>query len=155
MRLYLVQHGEAVLGETDPSRPLSETGKCDVRRVADFLAAAGVRVSTVLHSGKLRAEQTAELCAAKLAPETAVEVHAGLNPNDPTGPFAQDVSGWDEDVIIVGHLPFMGRLVARLTAGAEAAEIAAFRPGSVACLERAENGGWTLAWMLRPELLPT
>ncbi len=65
------------------------------------------------------------------------------------------ISVHDPKLGVVGHLPFMGRLVARLTAGAEDAEIAAFRPGSVACLERAEDGGWTLAWMLRPELLPT
>lgn len=153
MRLYLVQHGEAVPEAADPSRPLSEAGQREVARVAAFLAAAGIRVSTVRHSGKLRAAQTAALCAAKLAPGAAVEVHAGLNPNDPTGPFAQEVAGWDEDAMVVGHLPFMGKLVARLTAGDEDAGIAAFKPGSVACLERAEDGGWTLAWMLRPELL--
>ena len=71
MRLYLVQHGEAVPEDADPSRPLSETGNRDVARVAAFLATADIRVSRVLHSGKLRAGQTAELCAAKLAPGAA------------------------------------------------------------------------------------
>jgi phosphohistidine phosphatase len=70
MRLYLVQHGEAVAEDVDPARPLSATGQSDVTKVARFLAASGLSVSQVLHSGKLRAEQTAALLAAALAPAT-------------------------------------------------------------------------------------
>ncbi len=59
--------------------------------------------------------------------------------------------------MVVGHLPFMGRLVSHLVAGSEKANVAAFQPGTVACLERAggdeDGGGWALAWMVRPELL--
>ncbi len=56
--------------------------------------------------------------------------------------------------MVVGHLPFMGRLASRLVAGSEEANVAAFQPGTVACLERADDGGgWALAWMVRPELL--
>ncbi len=29
----------------------------------------------------------------------------------------------------------------------------AFQPGTLACLEKDPDGGWALAWMLRPELL--
>ncbi len=60
--------------------------------------------------------------------------------------------------MVVGHLPFMGRLAAYLVAGSEDAVVAAFQPGTVVCLERADGdedggGGWALAWMVRPELL--
>ena len=44
MKLYLVQHGQAVSKEEDPERPLSEQGREDVRRVATRLGEAGVRV---------------------------------------------------------------------------------------------------------------
>ena len=64
MKLCLVQHGDAVPEETDPQRPLSERGCAEVQRVAELLAGAGVQVSTILHSGKTRAEQTARLLAA-------------------------------------------------------------------------------------------
>ncbi len=153
MRLYLFQHGEAVPEEVDPTRPLSEAGKLDVERLAWFLAERDITLSRVIHSGKLRARQTAELIASVLSPDAPVEAHAGLDPNDPTEPFAHEVSGWTQDALVVGHLPFMGRLVARLVTGEEEASVVTFQPGSVVCLERAEAGDWSVAWMLRPELL--
>ncbi|MCZ6522899.1 MAG: histidine phosphatase family protein, partial [Alphaproteobacteria bacterium] len=61
MRLYLVQHGEALAKEVDAERRLSADGRRDVRRLAEFLAKSGLRVRKVLHSGKARARETAEL----------------------------------------------------------------------------------------------
>jgi Histidine phosphatase superfamily (branch 1) len=71
MRLYLMQHGAALAKDVDPARPLSEQGEQDVRRIAAFLARAGVGVGRIWHSGKRRAEQTAELLAAALPPPRA------------------------------------------------------------------------------------
>ena len=154
MRLYLVQHGEAVPEEVDPARPLSPTGRADVAQIAAFLAAAGVRPARVMHSGKLRAEQTALILAAAVAPANAPTARAGLNPNDPTDGVAHEAAAWDHDVMLVGHLPFMARLASRLVAGREDAAVAAFQPGSVVCLERTDQRRWAIAWMVRPELLP-
>lgn len=50
MRVYLVQHGDAVPKEVDPDRPLSDTGRQDIERLAKFLNAAKVRVSRIIHS---------------------------------------------------------------------------------------------------------
>lgn len=61
MKLYLVQHGEALSKEQDTKRSLSEQGRREVERMANFLATAGVRVARICHSGKLRAQQTAEI----------------------------------------------------------------------------------------------
>jgi phosphohistidine phosphatase len=154
MRLYLVQHGEAVAEDVDPARPLSETGRADVAKMARFLAAGGLRVAQVLHSGKLRAEQTAVLLAAAVAPGMTPVTRAGLNPKDPTDEIARAVSTWDRDAMLVGHLPFMAKLVSRLVAGREDAGVAAFHPGSVVCLERTEQQRWVIAWMVRPDVLP-
>ena len=151
MRLYLVQHGEALPKERDPDRPLSGPGRADVERLVDFRAKRRVRARRVRHSGKTRAQQTAELLARALG--GACEGRSGRAPNDPTGDVAQEASGWTDDVVLVGHLPFMGRLAARLVAGREDPGVAAFRPGGMLCLERGEEGGWTISWMLRPELL--
>jgi phosphohistidine phosphatase len=154
MRIYLVQHGEAVAAEVDPERPLSAAGEADVRRIAAVLRGNGVGVARILHSGKRRAEQTAEVLAAALGPKIQPEARAGLNPNDPTAGLADETAGWEQDTMLVGHLPFMARLASRLIAGREDADVVAFRPGSVLCLERTEQRGWTIAWMLRPDLLP-
>ena len=67
MKLYLVQHGEACAKDVDPDRPLTDAGKADVERLAAFLGQVGIRVDRVIHSGKLRAVQTAERLAGVLA----------------------------------------------------------------------------------------
>lgn len=153
MKLYLVQHGEALAKEVDPARPLSERGRREVERVARALGDAGLRVARVVHSGKTRAEQTAAILAAVLCPGGECEARDGIDPTDPTDALAYEAEAWDEDVMVVGHLPFMARLASRLAAGDEEAGAVAFRPGSVVCFERGEGNGWAIAWMLRPELL--
>ena len=55
--------------------------------------------------------------------------------------------------MVVGHLPFMGKLLSRLVGQREEQNVAVFQPGSVACLERGEEGSWGIAWMLRPEII--
>ena len=152
MQLYLVQHGEALSKDIDPDRALSESGRKDVQRMASFLAGK-VRVARVLHSGKTRARQTAEILAAAVAPDMKVEQFGGLSPNDSVESFVQHVEEWGEDLLIVGHLPFMAKLVARLATGFEERSIVAFRPGSIVCLETGEGPDWQVQWMIRPELL--
>ena len=153
MRLYLVQHGEALSKEVDSDRPLSDHGRRDIEGLAGFLANRDVRVSQVWHSGKTRARQTAELLAAAVAPGMKIEARAGLAPNDPIEDFAGKLATWREDAMVVGHLPFMARLVTRLVAKNDDGATVAYLPGSLVCLERDEDGTWAIAWMLRPELV--
>jgi len=153
MQLYLVQHGEALAKNVDPDRALSEAGRKDVQRLASFLAGK-VRVARVLHSGKTRARQTAEILAAEVAPKLSVEQFCGLSPNDHVEPFVQHVEEWGEDLLVVGHLPFMAKLVARLATGSGEKSVVDYRPGSIVCLETGEGSDWQVQWMIRPELLP-
>jgi len=153
MRLYLMQHGSAVPKETDPDRPLSEKGRADVRRLAAFLRRTGVRVDQVLHSGKTRAEQTAALLAEALLPAGQPQARAGLDPNDPLEILTPELAYWTADTMLVGHLPFLGRLASLLLAKDPDRPLLAFQPGSLACLEKDADAHWTLRWMLRPELL--
>ena len=160
MKLYLVQHGEAVSKEVNPKRPLSERGRGDVERIAAFLGKAEISVAAIWHSGKERAQETAELLAISvgtLPGSTAlphgVESVSGIDPLDPPEEFARLVSDSADDLMVVGHLPFMAKLVSRLIVGDEAASTVAFQPGTVVCLEHADEDDWAIAWMLRPELL--
>ena len=57
-------------------------------------------------------------------------------------------------MVIVGHLPFLGRLTALLLTGHDSGEPVAFQNGGVVYLERNEAGMWHLCWMVAPELLP-
>lgn len=151
MKLYLVQHGEAVAKDIDPERPLSERGVRDVMAIAGVLRDAGVRIERTWHSGKSRAEQTAKILARAIAPAATIEQVDGISPNDPVTVFAEDADVWDQDTLVVGHLPFMARLASLLTTGDPEQELVSYTPGSVACLERFDTQ-WILLWMLRPEL---
>jgi phosphohistidine phosphatase len=152
MKLYLVQHGQAAAKEVDPERSLTAQGKQDIERLAEFLKKAHLRVERVLHSGKLRARQTAELLADVIAPGLAPETSGLLNPNDNPKAFDWQSESWDRDILVVGHLPFLAKLVAHLVAEDENRPVAAFQPGSLVCLERVD-GYWQIAWMIRPDLL--
>lgn len=153
MKLYIVRHGDALPRERDPDCPLSARGRADAERLAGFLRAGGIRAARVVHSGKTRARQTADALARALTPGKESEARAGLDPNDPTDALVSEASRWTDDVALVGHLPFVGRLAARLVVGREDPGVAAFQPGSMLCLERDDDGVWTISWMLRPELL--
>jgi len=153
MRLYLLQHGDAVPESVSPERPLSEKGRLDMRRLAKFVGWSAVRVARVRHSGKTRARQSAEIVASEITERVTPEVMSGLGPNDPVAPVAEQANGWSEDSLLVGHMPFMGRLAAQLVCGNHELPLLVFQPGSMACLERGESGQWSVAWMLRPELI--
>ena len=150
--LYLVQHGEAVSKEVDADRPLSAQGVADVSRLAAFLSAAGIQLDQVFHSGKTRAQQTAEILASSIQEDLKIEQIAGINPNDPVDVFAGKLGEMHLPVMIVGHLPFMSRLVSHLLIHHDDPTIVAYQPGSVVCLEKDMNDAWSISWMLRPEL---
>jgi phosphohistidine phosphatase len=153
MKLYLIRHGEALPRAPDSERPLSERGRADVERLAAVLALRGVTAAHVFHSGIARAEQTAVLVAEAVIDDGRCEAQAGLSPNDPVEAVAMESERWSDDMVLVGHLPFMDRLAARLVVGREDVTLVAFDTGSCLCLERQDDGGWSVVWMLSPELL--
>jgi len=155
MQIYLVQHGESKPEEIDPERRLTESGARAVQKVADFLrTSGGLQVDAIWHSGKPRAQQTAEL----LRPATrdgdgAAMHHNGLAPKDAVEPIRRELEQRNSNVMIVGHLPFLGRLAALLLTGNADKEIVAFQFGCVVSLKRDDSGRWKLEWMMVPELL--
>lgn len=153
MRIYLMQHGEALDKELDPERPLSDKGKQDVAAIAALFKSQATELGRVLHSGKLRAEQTAKLMGDTIRPGIDMAAQTGLSPNDDVEAFTGEMSQWQGDTLVVGHLPFMAKLAAYLLGGDTSADRFGFRPGTLLCLERADDEGWRLNWMLRPELL--
>lgn len=153
MRLYLVQHGDALAKDVDPERGLSPHGREDMGRLAARLAAAEVRVPRILHSGKTRARQSAEILAEQIGMAGGLELGEGLSPLDAAALWAGRAASAADDMMLVGHQPFMGRLAGRLLSGREEPPPVAFVQGATACLERSPDGVWTLLWMLRPALL--
>ncbi len=75
------------------------------------------------------------------------------NPLDDPKTWANGLSTIEQDLMLVGHLPHLSKLVSLLLTGREDIELIAFRMGGVVCLERDEEGRWRLLWALRPELV--
>ncbi len=153
MRVYLVQHGDTVPKEVHPDRPLSDTGRRDIERVAKFLSAAKVHVSRIVHSGKTRAQQTAEILTKHSGENMSITAISGLNPHDPPKVFAKEIEKIGNGTVVVSHLPFLGLLVSRLVADDEDQPIVSFKPGSVVCIEKAAAGRWSITLVVRPEHL--
>jgi phosphohistidine phosphatase len=149
--LYLVQHGTAMTEAEDPARPLSPAGREDIQRLAALFVRSGATVAEIRHSGKRRAEETAGILAAAVSPAAGVRAVSGLAPNDPVTKVAAELAMSTDTLMLVGHLPHLGRLAALLLAGREEPPILRFVPGTAACLERAEV--WSLAWCLPPTVL--
>lgn len=155
MRLYLVQHGEALSKDVDPERGLSPKGKRDSEHLAVLLAATSTDIGQLYHSGKARAQQTAELIAVGTKLSFAPSPLSGIAPNDPVDPVARLVAEWNDHTLLVGHQPFMGRLAAQLFSGHQQHGTFLFEPGTCVCLERqSQSGEWGLRFMYPPSLTP-
>lgn len=150
--LYLVRHGEAKSKDEDPQRGLTTAGADAVQKVANWAANAGVRVDEIRHSEKLRAEQTAKIIAAALQPSVEPHTTSGLNPNDDVVPVARSMDGEERTVMLVGHLPFLGRLVSQLVVGDPDQAIVTFDAASLVRLCNIEDR-WVVDCVLAPDLL--
>jgi len=151
MRLYLVQHGLAKDANEDTARPLSAQGREGVARTAGFLSLfEKPRPTKILHSGKLRAEQTAEMFAEAWG-GMPVEQTLDLSPNDDPSVFSAHLASMSDDVMLVGHLPHIQRLAGLMICGDASREAVHFRNGGVVCLEKRE-AGWSVLWQINPTL---
>ena len=149
MKVYLVQHGEAEPKSVDPARPLTQQGRQEVEQVAAFAARLGV--AQIRHSGKTRAEQTAAILGKALSPPGGVVAVSGLAPKDEVQPIAEALGRESQPVMLVGHLPFLGRLTGLLVSGKPDLPVVQFRNAGIFCLTRAEDR-WLVAWILTPEM---
>jgi len=152
MLLYLVQHGDAKGEEQDPSRPLSEKGIRDVKKVASHISGLNIKVEEVLHSSKLRAKQTAEIIAEKLKIAKGISETDGLSPMDDAGIWAERLNKRTDTLMLVGHLPHLGKLASLLLCSEKERNVVAFKMGGVVCLKR-DDTEWSLQWMITPETL--
>ena len=156
MDFYLVRHGEAKPEEEDPARPLSDQGREGVRHVARKAAATGVKAAEILHSGKLRAKQTAEILAEHLSLSNGLSQKEGLKPLDDPGIAKEILEKNPESLMLVGHLPHLSHLVSILLSGDPEKGMVYFETGAMVCLSRTENpeNGWTLKWVISPKADP-
>jgi phosphohistidine phosphatase len=152
MNLYLVRHAEPRDESENQKRPLSEKGRQDIRKVAAFVAdQLNIRVSSIFHSGKLRAAQTAKVLMEHLNPAGGLIKTNDLNPLDDPAVWVKKLDKIKKDTMLVGHLPFLGKLAALLVCNDADREIVRFQTSEVVCLKKLESGEWTINWVINPE----
>ncbi len=139
--------------EEDPARPLSDKGIEDVKKVASFMFRLKITVEEVLHSSKLRARQTAEIIADSLSITKGVSETEGLAPLNEPILWAEKLKTKTHSLMLVGHLPHLGKLSSFLLSGDKEKSIIAFKMGGVVCMKRDDAGTWTLQWMITPEIV--
>lgn len=155
MKLYLVQHAKALSKEEDPERSLSPAGWKETKRIALFLSEyIKLIVTKIYHSSKTRSVDTAEELEEFLAPHKGIEQLEFLKPNDPIEPFLQKLDKLTENVMVVGHLPYLNKLLNSLLGLPLDSEAVKFCNSGVLCLEKTELH-WILLWKFSPEDLLT
>jgi len=151
MLLYLVQHGKARPKAENADRPLTDEGRRDVDAVLLLMMRFGAITATrVLHSGKLRAAQTAQRIASRI--DVPMEEVDGLAPMDDPGTWQRRLAGATEDIMLVGHLPHLERLAALLLCGDPEGDTVRFFNAGIVCLE-GEDRSWALRWAIPPSLV--
>lgn len=163
MHLYLVRHAIAAQPDAkhwpdDRQRPLTTAGARRFKRTAGTLMAlieSAGKVDRLLTSPLVRARETARLLhkaglpdaieESVLAPgRTAARVLAVLRAHDA------------RSIVLVGHEPDLGRLLAVCVAGPDVKLSLRFRKGGAACLSFSgapRVGEATLEWLLPPKAL--
>jgi phosphohistidine phosphatase len=152
MALFLVQHGKSLPKDKDPQQGLSEEGVAETERIAEVAKGYKVKVAHIVHSGKTRARQTAEIYAKALEPGGGITERSGLNPLDDVSVFADTIDS-TADCMFVGHLPFMERLTAYLLTGSTARVVFKFQNSGIVCLDKdPDSGFWAIKWTLMPRI---
>jgi phosphohistidine phosphatase len=150
MDLILWRHADAEDGAPDLARKLTAKGERQAARVAEWLLGRLPAGFAVISSPALRARQTAE--ALGVAYDAVDELAPGAS-------AAQVIlaAGWPARVgalVLVGHQPTLGQVLARLLAGTEAEW--SIRKGGfwwLASRERHGEAGAVVKAVLAPELL--
>src|SRR4051794_31757184 len=156
VQLYLVRHADAGdPGEwsgDDAQRPLSGKGRGQASRLGQFLAGVGVTPDVIVSSPKVRAKETAELVAASLGLEVALDDRLAGGANlDAVEQLLAD-RGDPVRPMIVGHDPDFSDIVAELCQ----TEAAPMRKGAFARIDverPLRPGGGVLRWLVPPDLI--
>jgi phosphohistidine phosphatase len=160
VNLYLLRHGIAVDPgtpgfENDADRPLIPKGERRLRDAAAAMEKLSLSFDLILSSPFVRARQTAEIVAGELKLKKRIEFFDGLVPGGNPKALIQELielKHAPDNVLLVGHEPYLSRLTSLLVSGSAEALIE-MKKGGLCKLEVGElrHGQCArLAWLLTP-----
>jgi|SRR5215471_9137906 len=160
MNLYILRHGIAADAgyDRDADRPLTSKGQRKLWRITEAMAALELSFDLILSSPYLRARQTAEIVAEAFGAEKRLELCGALAPDG----AVKELVNWinehkpaPENVLLVGHEPYLSELVSVLISGASGSAVVLKKGGlcklAVASLKAGRCA--ELEWLLAPKLM--
>ena len=157
MKIYLMQHGEALPKEVDSEEPLSPVGAAAVEATARAARSIGIRVDKLITSDKRRALETADLMADAVGVSKATIVASTLvKAMAPAGDAITYLESFSslEAILVVGHLPSLAGIAGSLLSDGSPAVIQFERSGICRIdVDRLPTHGGRLRWHLTPALI--
>jgi phosphohistidine phosphatase len=123
MNLFIFRHGLAVepgtAGYEDSARPLTTEGKSKLKSIATAMLKLELSFDFILSSPYTRARQTAEIVAERLKLSGQLELVRALEPQGNFNDLIKLInkSASRENVLLVGHEPYLSELISLLVFG--------------------------------------
>lgn len=161
MKLFLLRHAEAEATWPDFERKLTPKGEHSIQRLAQHLDPSIFKdLNAIAHSPLVRAKQTAELFQKHLNLDIPLVETEGLTPEDNPMAIIRTLSSAQNDVILIGHNPYLTLLSHFLLTGNLQNRLFDFKKSGFLCLERLTpaqpnntGGVWELKSYLTPKFL--
>jgi phosphohistidine phosphatase len=160
MNLYILRHGIAVEHGApgyakDADRPLTLEGERKLQLNTEAMEALDLKFDLILSSPYRRARQTAEIVAEHLKARKRLQFTDTLTPGGSTQRLIQllnRVEPEHEDILLVGHEPYLSGLVSLLVSGNEGFDIVLKKGGFCKLVtDHLKHGRCaTLSWLLTP-----
>jgi phosphohistidine phosphatase len=163
MDLYILRHAiaeahSASIPGGDSQRRLTAEGEKKMRRIARAMKATELAFDLVLSSPYIRAKQTAAIVAEVSQPAREVEFSANLAPDGNPKELIDELRrrhGRSKSILLVGHEPYLSRLISLLVSGDTSIAIDLKKAGLCKLsLDTLHYGRCaTLEWLLTPRLM--
>jgi phosphohistidine phosphatase len=161
VNIYILRHGIAVErdewdSKNDAERPLTAEGEKQLRKTSRALEKMELDFDLILSSPFARAKQTAEIMAGELKLKRRLKFSDELQPSGSAKKlFRQltDLKPAPESILLVGHEPYLSRLISLFASGNENMTIDLKKGGLCKLeVEKLRTGKCaTLAWLLTPK----
>lgn len=163
MNLYILRHAIAVERgtegyENDSDRPLTQKGERKMYEIARGMEALDLTLDVILSSPFVRARRTAEIVAEVFGCEKRLGFTKHLAVGGDTEELIKEVLedyGNKEDIMLVGHEPYLSGLISHLTTGGSDLSLVMKKGGL--CKLAADSLSYSqcasLEWLLAPRHL--
>ncbi len=154
MKLYVMRHGMAASADIDPKRGLTQNGSHDIAMMARRLQNCDNSITQIIHSGILRAQETAEIMAKVLNVPKVIASPELLAEHGSIDAIVALSKTWRENTLLVGHLPMLFQLINKILINQVDHEpIVDFQPGSIVCLDHFAPQRFMIEWFISPDVM--